>query len=273
VTLATTWVSPAYFETFGMKLLAGRFFLSTDSNRIVLNAAATRRLGFSNPGEALGKRLTFRNGNQEGEVIGVVNDHHQQSLHQLIEPIAFRQGEGQDGYFSLKVSPTNLTHTVSQVETLYKTFFKGASFQYWFLEAQFNEAYQQDYLLRRVLGLFTGCAIFISCLGLWGLILHSVGQRTKEIGIRKVLGASAFSLVYLLTRDLLKLLLVALLVGLPLAFVLLEKWLASFAYRVPISGWVFMLAGMLVILVAFVTVSVQVIKATLVNPVIALRTE
>lgn len=273
VTLATTWVSPAYFETFGMKLLAGRFFLSTDSNRIVLNAAATRRLGFSNPGEALGKRLTFWNGNQEGEVVGVVNDHHQQSLHQPIEPIVFRKGEGQDGYFSLKVSPTNLTRTVGQVEALYKTFFKGASFQYWFLEAQFNEAYQQDYLLRRVLGLFTGCAIFISCLGLWGLILHSVGQRTKEIGIRKVLGASPFSLVYLLTRDLLKRLLVALLVGLPLAFVLLEKWLASFAYRVPISGWVFLLAGMLVILVALVTVSVQVLKAALINPVIALRTE
>ncbi len=273
VTLATTWVGPAYFETFGMKLLAGRFFLSTDSNRVVLNAAATRRLGFANPGEALGKRLTFWNGNEGGEVIGVVNDHHQQSLHQLIEPIAFRKGEGQDGYFSLKVSPTNLTQTVGQVETLYKTFFKGASFQYLFLEAQFNEAYRQDYLLRRVLGLFTGCAIFISCLGLWGLILHSVGQRTKEIGIRKVLGASPLGLVYLLTRDLLKRLLVALLVGLPLAFVLLEKWLSSFAYRVPISGWVFMLAGLLVILVAFVTVSVQVLKATLINPVIALRTE
>jgi putative ABC transport system permease protein len=273
VTLATTWVGPAYFETFGMKLLAGRAFLSTDSNRIVLNAAATRRLGFSSPGEALGKRITYWNGNQQGEVVGVVNDHHQQSLHQPIEPIFYRKGEGQDGYFSLKVSPTNLTQTVHQVETLYKTFFKGASFQYRFLETQFNQAYRQDHLLRRVLGLFTGCAIFISCLGLWGLLLHSVGQRTKEIGIRKVLGASSFSLAYLLTRDLLKQLLVALLVGLPLAFVLLEKWLASFAYRVPVSGWVFLLTGLLVIVVALVTVSVQVLKATLINPVVALRTE
>jgi putative ABC transport system permease protein len=258
-----------------MQLLAGRFLLPTDSSRVVLNASAARRLGFSNLEEAIGKRIQFWGGNWEGEVVGVVNDHHQQSLHHPIEPIAFSivRGGAQDGYFSLKVSAQNLLRTIGQVEALYKTLFKGASFKYVFLEEYFNQAYRQDYRLRRVLGLFAACAIFISCLGLWGVVLHSVAGRTKEIGIRKVAGASMLSLVYLLTRDLLKLLLVALLLAVPLAFVLLEKWLSSFAYHVPVSGWVFLLAGAGVVLIALLTVSVQVLKAASTNPVVALRSE
>jgi putative ABC transport system permease protein len=275
-TLAAMWAGSTFFDLYGMPLLAGRTFTAADTgqigeNKVVLNESAIKLLGFRQPTDALGKRLEHYG--RETEIVGVVTDHHQQSLHSLVEPIMFQNGVGQDGYFSIKISNKNLPETLAQVEELYRKFFNGASFEYFFLDNYFDQQYRTEHLLIPLIRTFSFFAIFISCLGLWGLVLHAFTRRTKEIGIRKVLGASLHQLVTLLSKDFLKLVLIAFVLATPVAYYVLHYWLQDFAYRIGISWGPFVLAGGTVLFIALLTVSIQAIKAAVANPVKALRSE
>ncbi|MES2731705.1 MAG: ABC transporter permease [Bacteroidota bacterium] len=272
-TLASTWVGRGFFDLYGMRVLAGRGFSVKRPNLkiVILNQSAVKLLGFQQVEEAIGKKLQFDG--QEAEIVGVVSDHHQQSLHTLVEPIMYRNGTGQDGYFSIKVSDENRQEAIAQVNSLYKDFFKGASFQYFFLEEYFDQQYRTEHLLVPVIWAFSFFAIFISCLGLWGLVLHAFAIRTKEIGIRKILGASSNQLVALLSKDFLQLVLIAFVIATPIGWYITHRWLQDFAYRIETGWWVFVLAGATALLIALLTVSLQAVKAALANPVESLRTE
>jgi putative ABC transport system permease protein len=271
-TLASTWVSPDFFDVYNMEILAGRKFLLQDTgSRLVLNNSAVRLLGFNDVKGVIGKKVLLWG--DEGEVVGVVNDHHQQSMHNLVEPIVFTHAAGQDGYFSIKVSEQNLNQTIAHIQSTYTNFFKGTSFKYFFLEESFEKQYQNDQLVSNVLRYFSMLAIFISCLGLLGLIIHSITTRIKEIGIRKVLGATVSNIVLLVSLDFIKLILLASLFATPLAWWAMNKWLQDFAYRTNIDWWVFVLAGVVALMIALLTVSATAIKAALANPVKSLRTE
>jgi putative ABC transport system permease protein len=271
--LSCTWVGTGFFDLYGMHLLIGRDFLAneTESASVIINQSAVKRLGFSQPERAIGKKIKLWE--QEKRIVGVVNDHHQQSLHHLVEPTIYFHGHGQDGYFSIKVSQEKLSHTITQIKNLYRDMFKGTSFQCFFLEDYFNEQYQTEHRLLPLIVTFSGLAIFISCLGLWGLVLHAFSLRRREIGIRKVMGASVAQVVRLLSVDSLKSVMIAFTLGAPFAWWTTNWWLEDFPYRIGLDSWVIPVAGLLAAVLALVTVSFQALRAARQNPVEAMRHE
>ncbi len=187
--------------------------------------------------------------------------------------MVFRNGAGQDGYFSIKVSNQNIKQTIAQIQSLYTDFFKGTSFEYFFLEESFEKQYQYDQLVNKVLRYFSLLAIFISCLGLIGLIIHSITIRIKEIGIRKVLGATVVNIAVLVSKDFIKLVLAASIIATPAAWWAISLWLQNYAYKIEINGVIFLVVGIMAMIMTILTVSFQTIKAAMANPVKSLRTE
>jgi putative ABC transport system permease protein len=271
-------VSPDYIKTYGMKLVAGRDFVSTDYNpdykklhNLILNETAVKTLGFSSPAAAIGQ--TILNGGRKWDIVGVVGDFHQKSLRYAIEPTMLRPVLNIQNQISVKIDPKNVAATVAAVKAKYLSFFPGNLFDYSFLDEQFNAQYKNDELFGNAFSIFGGFAIFIACLGLLGLSLFATLQRTKEIGVRKVLGASVSNIVLLLSKDFIKLVLFAILIATPVAWYILHNWLRDFAYRITISWWIFALAGIVAIAIAIATTSFQAIKAAGTNPVKSLRSE
>ena len=267
-----------FMQLYGVKLIAGRYFSPTDHNpdfdkltSMIINASAARLLGFSSPEAALGKSVLT--GNRKWDVVGVVADYHQKSLKHPLEPIIFMPAYSPDNRISVKVNTANLNATLAAVKEKYETFFPGNLFEYYFLDESFNRQYQNDQLFGKVFRIFTAFAIFVACLGLFGLTMFAVVQRTKEIGVRKVLGASVSSILILLSKDFLLLVSIACLIAFPVAWWIMNNWLGDFSYRIPISVWVFVLAGVSALFIALVTMSFQAMKAALSNPVKSLRTE
>jgi putative ABC transport system permease protein len=268
-----------FTDVYEIKILAGRKFSSTDHSRdwdklhnLVINAKAVQLLGFSSPEQAIGKSILVFD-NKEMNIVGVMADYHQKSLHSPIEPILLFPSYGNGDPVSVKVAPENLPRTLAGIRQQYGAFFPGNVFDYFFLDEKFNQQYRDDQLFGRVFGLFAGFAIFVACLGLFGLSLFTTTQRTKEMGIRKVLGASVLQIVGLLSKDFLRLVLMAFFMVAPVAWFTMYKWLEDFAYKVAIEWWMFVLAGVLSTSVALLTVSFQSIKAALMNPVRSLRSE
>ena len=271
-------VSPDYLKTYGMTLLAGRDFIATDYNvdrkkvhNIILNQNAIKTLGFSSPQAAIGRVML--NGGAKWDIVGVVSDFHQKSLRYAIEPTMLLPLLNIQNQISVKVGAKNVSATVAAVKTKYLSFFPGNLFDYSFLDEQFNAQYKNDELFGKAFSIFGAFAIFIACLGLLGLSLFATIQRTKEIGVRKVLGASISSIVLLLSKDFIKLVFIAIAIAIPFAWYILHNWLQDFAYRITISWWIFALAGLAAIVVAMVTISFQAIKAAGTNPVKSLRSE
>jgi putative ABC transport system permease protein len=271
-------VSHDFIKTYGMRLMAGRDFDATDYNpeynklhNIILNQNAVKTLGFSSPQAAIGR--TIFNGDKKWDIIGVVADYHQKSLHFPIEPTLLEPVLNIQNQISIKINPTNVTATVAAIKAKYQSFFPGNVFDYSFLDEQYNAQYKNDELYGKAFGIFGGFAIFIACLGLLGLSLFATVQRTKEIGVRKVLGASISNIVMLLSKDFIKLVVIAIVIAVPFAWYILHNWLQDFAYRITISWWIFALAGMVAIVVALATISFQAIKAAGTNPVRSLRSE
>ena len=174
---------------------------------------------------------------------------------------------------SVRVDAKDVSSTVASIKKIYDKFFPGNLFDYYFLDEKFNEQYKNDELFGKVFGIFGSFAIFIACLGLLGLSLFATTQRTKEIGVRKVLGASVSNIVFLLSKDFIRLVIIAFVIASPVAWFVMNNWLQNFAYRINISWWFFALAGILAVMVAFFTISFQAIKAAIANPVKSLRTE
>jgi putative ABC transport system permease protein len=267
-----------FIKTYGIRLLGGRSFSPIDYNpdfkklhNIILNPLAIKLLGFASPEAALGRKIVFNE--KEWDIIGVMDDFHQKSLRYAVEPMVLIPAYSTNSPFSLKVDPKDISQTVAALKARYNAFFPGNMFDYFFLDEHFNQQYKDDLLFGRVFGLFACLGIFVACLGLLGLSLFTVIQRTKEIGVRKVLGASESSIIVLLSGDFVRLVLVANVIAFPLAWVLMHRWLQSFAYKTVISWWLFALSGFLALLIAMGTVGWQAFRAARANPVKSLRSE
>ena len=268
-------VSDEFFvRANGIKLVSGRDFRSDDSAKILVNETFMRNIGLS-PLKAPGTKLTDAN-SRVWEITGVMKDFNFGSLHKEVEPFMLWMNHKQDGLWAnltVHTSITNYKDLLSRIETVWHKDIPGLPFEYTFLDEQVQKQYESDISMSRIINAFTLIAICISCLGLFGLAAFSAEQRNKEIGIRKVLGASVTGIVELLSKDFLKLVLIAFLIAIPIAWWAMNKWLQGFAFRIQISWWMFAIAGFATVLIALFTVSSQAIKAALSNPVKSLRSE
>jgi putative ABC transport system permease protein len=266
-----------FIANYGLKVIAGRPFsmdFPTDKKGVILNETAVKALGFAKPADALGKML---HGDQSSidtvHVVGVVADYHHEGLQKAIPPMAILLRTGAVGYYSIRIGTANTPQALAGIKRVWDQFYPNDPFHYFFLDEFFDQQYAENQRFGTVFGLFAGLAIIIACLGLLGLSAYNVIQRTKEIGIRKVLGASVRHLLFILSRDFLLLVAVAFLVAVPVTWWVMHSWLQGFAYRIPIGWWTFGLAGVVVFSIALLTVGFQALSAALANPVKSLRTE
>jgi putative ABC transport system permease protein len=277
-------VDEDYAKTIGLELKEGRFFskeFSTDTLSIVLNERAVNELGLKN---AIGSRLTtpddFYNAPDGSpyiyNVVGVVKDFHYHSLHEPISPLVIINSKkfgGRSGLVALRIKGDNFKTAIANLGSVWKKFVKGKPFNYYFLDKSLADQYKAEQTTQRIFTIFSGLAIFIACIGLLGLAAYATQQRTREISIRKVLGASENSIVTMLSKDFLKLVLVSSVVAFPVAWWGMNKWLQDFAYRTNIGWWIFVIAALAALLIALFTVSTQALKAAFTNPIKNLRTE
>jgi putative ABC transport system permease protein len=275
VVLTNLFVDENYVPTLGMKMLQGRNFskdFPTDSTGLIMNESAAGLLGwkdpighlFYRPGDSM-KSVTYH-------IIGVVKDFNFSSMHDKVGPLVMNLGDNR-GSLAVRLRGGNITDPVNQIEAKWKGIANGVPFTYTFMDDDFNKLYQSEKQTGRLFISFAVFAIFIACLGLFGLVTYAAEQRMKEIGIRKVLGARVGGIVGLLSKDFIKLVLIASLIAFPLAWWGMSQWLQSFAYRIGISWWIFVAAGVSALLIALLTVSVQTLRAALANPVKSLRSE
>ena len=265
-----------FLDAYGLKLLAGRNFsheMSTDTAAVLFNEAAIEQLGYRTPQEALDKRIEFWG--KQYTIVGVVTNHHQESLREAYDAHIFRLIPDAEGYYSIKLSRNSdtWTNTIASVKQQYKAFFPNNPFDYFFLDDHIAEQYKADQQFGQTFSLFAGLAIFVSCLGLLGLASFVTSQRTKEIGIRKVMGAPVPSILVLLTRDFLRPILLAFLLATPITWYVLGKWLENYAFRIPLTPWLFLGPIALILVVALLTITTQTLGAATANPVKSLRTD
>ena len=266
-----------YIPQYQLKLVAGRAFSrafgADTTHSMVLNEAGTRMLGYHHPQDAIGK--DFSQWGRKGKIIGVVKDYHYQGLQEDIRPLSLRIEPGGCYEMSVKVRTTNLKGTIAGIEKDYHTMLPNWPFSYYFVDEAFDKQYRAEDRFGKLFLYFAGLAIFISCLGLLGLASYSTVLRTKEVGVRKVLGASVGGIVRLLSKDFLWLVGIAFVFATPITFILMYKWLKDFAYRIDIwsAWWIFILAGLGALAIALFTISFQAVKAALANPVNSLRSE
>ncbi|WPU91085.1 FtsX-like permease family protein [Mucilaginibacter sabulilitoris] len=270
-------VDYGFIPTYGMKLAAGRNFsrdFSTDSNNYIINVASVKVLGWKTPEKAIGKELSY--GGVRGKVIGVVNDFHFESLHQNIIPLLMRMPPFANNNYSrlsVKITGNNISGAINTIQETWRKAQPEIPFEYTFLDDRFQKLYNSEQQQGSLFTIFSCVAIFIACLGLFGLSAFTITQRVKEIGVRKVLGASIPQIVTELSKDFLKLVIIAAVIALPVAWYAMSKWLLDFAFHISIQWWVFVLAGIVAVVIAFVTISFQSIKAATANPVKSLRSE
>jgi putative ABC transport system permease protein len=271
------FVDDDFLEQYDIKLIAGRGFsadqASDSTEAMLLNEAAVRQLGFSDPEALLGKR--FEQKGRQGTIIGVVEDFHVHSFREVIPPMTLRVNPGWNLYtfVTLSVSPQDVPATISALKSRWKEIVPGKPFAYFFLDENYNRQYATEARFSQLFLSLATVAFVLSCLGLIALSTLSAVRRTKEVGIRKVLGASVPSVVRLLTKDFLGLVLIAVVVSLPTAWWLADQWLQTFAYRVSVSGWLLLGVGLVAIIVAAIAVGFQAVRAAVVNPVDSLRAE
>jgi putative ABC transport system permease protein len=265
-----------FVKTLGLKIIAGRDFSAsfpTDTtNAIMINKTAATKLGWT-PQEAVGKWIknTLRD-DVKRHVIGVVDDFHFQSLKQDIEPLVISPGMDRR-VVVIKLHGGNLQAGIKAVDKAYKKVAAAYPFEYSFLDEKFNDMYKKDLRQQTILSVFAMLAIFVACLGLFGLASFTATKRFKEIGVRKVLGSSVQGIVILLSKDLLKPVLIATCIAIPSGYWAMDKWLQNFAYKTNLSWWIFCLAALITFGIAFMTVGIKAVKAAIANPVKSLRTE
>jgi putative ABC transport system permease protein len=261
-----------FVKTMNLQLQGGRDFskdFATDSTGFLLNETAVKKIGLADP---VGQSIAW--GNRKGKVIGVLKDFHFTSMHQSIEPLIMRLDENWNwGTILVRIKAGKTKEAIADLQKLGKELNPKFPFTYQFADLEFAKLYTSEAMVSKLANIFAFLAIFISCLGLFGLATFVAEQRTKEIGVRKVLGASAGNIIALLSSNFLKPVVIALLIAFPLAWYSMNNWLQAYAYRIEIKWWVFAIAGLLTVLIAFATVGYQSIKASIANPVKSLRTE
>ncbi|RRB00016.1 ABC transporter permease [Larkinella rosea] len=267
-----TWVGYDFVKTMKMKIVRGRDFspgFGTDSTNYLINQSAAKRMGYKDP---VGQPLSF--GRKPGVIVGVIEDFHFNSLHSSIRPLIIRLEENWNyDNILIRPQPGQAEQALASLETLTRRLNPAFPFAYSFVDTEYAKLYKSETVVGKLATVFAVLAIFIACLGLFGLAAFMAEQRTKEIGVRKVLGASVVGIVALLSQDFLKLVLIAIVLASPVAWYAMNQWLQGFAYQIDLDGWVFVLAGALSIGVALLTISFQSIKAALMNPVKSLRSE
>ncbi len=259
-------------ELFGLEMIEGRWFnpeLQTDRNNVILNETAIRQFGIKEP--AIGTKTTFQQ--REGTIIGVVKDFNFSSLREKIEPLVIWHNDNRGTNILARVEGENIKEAIQLAESKFEEILPGLQFEYQFIDEAFQKMHTADIKMSQLFRVFTGILVFISCLGLLGLAVFAADRRVKEIGVRKILGASIGHIVGLLSKDFLQLVLIAFVIAVPIGWYFMKGWLSNFAYASPLNWWIFALAGLLAITVAFLTVSTQSIKAAVVNPVQSLRNE
>jgi putative ABC transport system permease protein len=276
----TNWVDESFLQALDIKPVAGRLFSeqfpADTNNRVILNETAIKKIGFASPQEAIGRNVHFdwRDGTHSYTIVGVVKDFHFQDLHVPIEPYGFYlNNQPYYNYLMVHARAANLSGLLRSIESSWHKLNPNEPFEYSFLDADFQKNYQAENRLSAIVGYFTLIAILISCLGLFGLATFSAEQRIKEIGVRKVLGASVGNIVGLLSKEFLKLVLIAVIIASPVAWWAMNKWLQDFAYRTTIGWTVFLITALIALCIALLTISFQAIKAAIANPVKSLRTE
>ncbi|TMI81336.1 MAG: FtsX-like permease family protein [Bacteroidetes bacterium] len=267
-------VDTSFFDTYDMKLAAGRFFSpafpADTAKSLIVNEAAVRTFGWQRPDNAIGKR--FGKGDDQQVVVGVVKDFNFESLHKPVE--ALRIGYAKSGNsLSLKIDTRHTDEALNHLKKIWASSVPDVPLQYAFVEEKVNQQYGNENKMQGVFYAFAGLSLLIACLGLFGLSIYVVERKVKEIGIRKVLGASVPGLVNLLSKDFLKLVLIAIAIATPISWISMNEWLKDFAYRINVNWMVFIVAGLSAVLIALLTVSVKAIKAAIANPVKSLRTE
>jgi len=263
-----------FIKMYGLKLIAGRIFskeFGTDDQAVIFNRKGVEQLGFDKPEEAVGKKIDFWG--RQYTVAGVTENFHQQSLREAYEPLILRLIPDVRGYLSVRTNAEQAGQTIASVKTIWNKFFPGNTFEYFFLDDHFDDQYKADQRFGQVFGLFTTLAILVACLGLFGLASFTTLQRTKEIGIRKVLGASVTGIMKLLYQEFALLLLIAFLLATPLAWMTVSNWLEGYAFRIDVHWTFFIIPFVIIAVIALLTVSFQSVKAALTNPVRSLRTE
>jgi putative ABC transport system permease protein len=270
-------VDENYIPTLGMKMVSGRNFskeFATDSLAIILNETAAKAFGWNNI-TAIDKTIIRQNSDRGNNipfhVIGVVKNFNFKSLHEAVSPLYMDLNS--EGGLIFKIKTTDVSSLLATMKKNWDSYNTGEPFSYSFLDDLFNNTYSTEQKTGNILNIFSVLIILVACLGLFGLVTYTAEQRTKEIGIRKVLGASVTQVTQMLSKDFLKLVLIASLIAFPAAWWAMNKWLQSFAYRINISWWVFFIAAFAALIIALVTVSFQAIKAAIANPVKSLRTE
>ena len=236
-----------FVKLYDLKMIAGRNFsqdFGTDNNAVIFNRKGIEQLGFNNPAEAIGKRIDFWG--QQYTIAGVTENFHQKSLHEAFDPLILRLTPDARGYLSVKTTGSNAGQVINVIKTNWGKFFAGNTFEYFFLDDQFNKQYNADQRFGQVFGLFTTLAILVACLGLFGLASFTTLQRTKEIGIRKVLGASVTGIMKLLYQEFALLLLIAFVIATPLAWITVSNWLQGYAFRIDIH-WAYFIIPFAVI--------------------------
>ena len=273
IQISNVGINYGMIETLGLQIVAGRGFLkrlSSDSAEVILNEAAANTLGIKNP---IGKKIALFDGDGTRKIVGIVKDFHFQSLHENVKPFALRLVYQYTASVMAKIKAGTEKQTIEQLGKLYSKYHPGFPFDYRFLDDDFQKQYTAEKHVATLSKYFGGLAILISCLGLFGLAAFTAERRFKEIGIRKVLGATARNVVIMLSTDFLKLVLIAIIIAFPLAWWATNQWLDSFAYHIHINITVFFIAGILTILITLLTISFQAIKAALANPVNSLKSE
>ncbi|HLY68357.1 MAG TPA: ABC transporter permease [Puia sp.] len=262
-----------FIPTYGIEIAAGRNFSktrATDSNNYVINEEAVKILGWKDPQDAIGQGLTY--GGIKGQIIGVVKNFHFESLHQKILPMILVYDPFLN-FVSIKIDGNEVRPAIESIRSSWQRFFPQTPFDFSILDQKFAQLYSSEQVQESLFTIFAGLAIFIACLGLFGLSAFTISQRYKEIGMRKVLGASVGQIVMELSQDFLILVLIAILISIPISWFLMNLWLDDFAFRVTMGVWVFLTTGLLAFIIAFATISVHAIKAASVNPIKSLRTE
>ncbi|HLL43556.1 MAG TPA: FtsX-like permease family protein, partial [Segetibacter sp.] len=276
----TNGVDANFLQTLGIQPIAGRLFseqFPADTNfRVILNETAIKEIGFPSAAASIGKKVFFDwQGQTYGfDIIGVVKDFHYQDLHLPITPYAFHlNSEPYYNYLLVHARPGDVSPLLKSIEATWRSLNANEPFEYSFLDDDFQKNYDAENKLSAIVGYFTFISILISCLGLFGLATFSAEQRTKEIGVRKVLGASVASIVTLLSKEFLQLVAISIVIASPIAWYAMSKWLQDFAYRTNINWTVFVITAIVALLIALITISIQAIKAAFSNPVKSLRTE
>lgn len=268
------WADADYFKTYNIQFVAGRPYYPSDTvHEFVVNETLLRKLGIRNPQDAIGKEINFWDGNKVANIVGVIRDFNVYSLREPIAAVVLSTWKDVYQTINIKMRPGAEKAVLPFVEQLWNQSFPDYVYEYKFLDKTIESFYKQENQLSMLYKIFAAIAIFISCLGLYGLVSFMAIQRTKEVGIRKVLGATARHIVYLMSKEFTLLILIAFFIAAPIAYIIMHKWLQNYTYRIPLSASVFLLAIAGSIIIAWITVGERAIKTALANPVKSLRTE